>query len=274
MVGLAVGLAIAVAVIYRAALKTALFDRNPIHIQKVERTRLAAGLELVEAELARGDASGGRIVALYFDPKVVTPYIALNDEQRPIEEVEPDAIAVMNAGFFTRERRPTGLLVSEGRLLSPFVPNAGGAGSGVFAIQDGTASLWARDRVAKRSFDGAALAIQAGPRIIEPSGADGIRSDDGARASRSVIGMTADGRTSICVVLGASGWASGPTLYEVQHLLGSRGLGRKAPDLAFRAALNLDGGPSTGIHIRASGRQIDAPESAPVHSVLALRLPR
>src|SRR5262249_41132337 len=136
--------------------------------------------------------------------------IALNDSQEAIADVAGDALAVANAGFFTKERKPTGLLVSEGRVLSPFVAHSGGAGSGVFLIENDSASLVERDQagglLSKRSFGPTAFAIQAGPRIIEPSGVDGIVKDDGAHANRTVIGANAQGEAIIAAIIGPSGW--------------------------------------------------------------------
>jgi exopolysaccharide biosynthesis protein len=266
---------IALALPLGAVVKRTFFGRQPIEIENVTRYPLAEGVELVEATLVRGGDPGGRIIALYFDPSLVGLSLALNDAQDSLSEIAPDALAVMNAGFFTKERRPTGLLVSEGRILSPFVAHSGGAGSGVFLIENDTASLVERDQasalVSKRSFGPTAFAIQAGPRIIEPDGKDGIVKDDGAHANRTVIGENAEGEAIIAIVIGPAGWPSGPTLYEVQRLLGGTGLGRISRDLAFRFALNLDGGPSTGLHVRTKSHPIDAPENAPVHSVIVLR---
>jgi exopolysaccharide biosynthesis protein len=77
-----------------------------------------------------------------------------------------------------------------------------------------------------------------------------------------VIGADAKNRVVIAVIVGPGGWATGPTLFELQQLL------RRDLGLAF--ALNLDGGPSTGMYLRGEPA-IEVPESAPVHSVLAWR---
>src|SRR5215470_15907815 len=103
------------------------FARQPIEIATVKRSPLAEGIELVEASLLRGDAPGGELVALYLDPHAVSLALHLNDAQNALATIALDALAVMNAGFFTKERKPTGLLVSEGRVLSPLSPHAGSA---------------------------------------------------------------------------------------------------------------------------------------------------
>ncbi|MCK6549113.1 phosphodiester glycosidase family protein [Myxococcota bacterium] len=243
---------------------------GPLDVHRVEAREHAGGLEVVDVTLTRGGAPGGRVVALYFSSRSITPRLLLNDGAEDLAELAPGALAVVNAGFFTPERRPTGLLVSEGKTLSPFVREGGGAGSGVFILEGHVPTLLPRDQVKKRSFERTTLAIQAGPRVIEPGGTDGIRSDDGQRANRTVIGRDRAGRVAIAVVLGPKSWATGPTLFELQRILGKRGLGRLAPELAFEEALNLDGGPSTGLDLRLPSRPVRASESAPVHSVLAL----
>jgi exopolysaccharide biosynthesis protein len=268
---LVVLLSIAALIPLALLLRRSIGERSPIHIVDVQRTPLCKGIEMVVGDLRRGSEPGGRLVALYFDPKEVAPTLLLNDKQVALGELAQDALAVVNAGFFTKERKPTGLLVSEGRVLSPFVAQAGAAGSGVFIIEEGGPKLVERDKLTPRTYERVALAIQAGPRIIEPNGGYGIVSDDGARANRTLMGTNEEGLVIIAVVLGPNGWASGPTLYEVQSLIGLEGLGRHASQLAFRSALNLDGGPSTGMHVRSQSQRFDAPESAPVHSVLALK---
>lgn len=223
---------------------------------------IAPGVELKQADLFRGRTRSGHLYALYFDPSVVEPSIEINDGASAMANVAPDALAVVNAGFFTPERRATGLLVSQGKLISPFISEGGGAGSGVFVLDDGKASLVLREKAKKEHFERAELALQAGPRIIEPDGSMGIRADDGARANRTVIGADRGGRVVVLVAVGPNGWSTGPTLFELQKLI-SRDLG-----LAF--ALNLDGGPSTGLFVRGD-KHVAIAEAAPILSALAWR---
>lgn len=271
-------LLILMAVLLAALAALALFlaarvpSKAPLKLGTVERITIEAGIEVVDGELVRGDESAGRIVVLYADPVRATPEIHINEGQDPLAVLERDALAVINAGFFTPERRATGLLVSKGHVLSPLVPKGGSAGSGVFVQRDGVLELLERDRAKGLTFTPTTFAVQAGPRIIEPGGHPGIRSDDGAHANRTVLGADGRGWLAIALVLGSAGWASGPTLFELQSLLTADGLGKEHKDLAFAFALNLDGGPSTGMHLRSAHHAVSAPESAPVHSFISISI--
>lgn len=263
-----------IAVVLLIGLRRASRD-HALGLGRIERTTLGPGLELLEAVLVRGDVESGRLVVLYAETGAVVPELLINEGQRRLGALAPGALVVTNAGYFTAERRPTGLLVSGGRALSPFVREGGGAGSGVLVLEQGAVQLLERERVGQRSFAGAALAIQAGPRVIEPGGEPGIRRDDGIRANRTVIGADYQGRLALAAAYAApdGGTRTGPTLFELQHLLGAEGLGEVAEHLAFAFALNLDGGPSTGFHLRAPERTVELPEAVRVHSVLVLRTP-
>lgn len=236
---------------------------------ELSRRDLGPGVELVEASMLRQGEHAGRLVGLYLEPGRIRPEIAINKESSSLVELFPEAFLIVNAGFFTPERRATGLLVTGGRVLSPFVAEGGPAGSGVLVLDSGALSLLPREKVLGRSFAGVPLAIQAGPRIIEPDGTFGIRSDDGDRANRTVIGRDRRGRLVVLVLIGPAGANSGPTLFETQRLLGHEGVGRLADDLALAFALNLDGGTSTGLVLRDPKTPLHFPEASPVHSVLA-----
>ena len=242
-----------------------------IRVASVQRQTIAPGIEMVTAALERGGSEGGSLHALYLDPKRARTSVLINGDKSPLEALAPDALAVVNAGFFTPEWRATGLLVTEGKTLSRFVSAGGAAGSGVVVVEDGRPLLLEREKVGKRGFDRASLAIQAGPRVIENGGKHGIRSDDGMRAHRTVIGADQRGRLAIAVVLGPGAWNSGPTLFELQSLLSTTGLGKTGHrDLAFAFALNLDGGPSSGLHVRHREHGFAAPEASPVYSALVV----
>lgn len=240
-------------------------------LDTVTRETVAPGLELLRAGVKRGGQRAGRLVAVFADPEAARLELLLNEDKAPLEALAPDALCVINAGYFTEKFRPTGLLVSEARVLSPFVPEAGAAGSGVFVLDEAGARLLDRDEVTPSAYVRAQLALQAGPRVIEPGGRPGIRADDGARANRTVIGKDGRGRLALVVVHNAaSGRAAGPTLFELMHLLSSAGLGAVAPELALDFALNLDGGPSTGLALRAGAGAATLPEAHRVLSALAL----
>ena len=256
-----------------AVLLSSLGAEDTVQLDLVDSTwrKSQVGVESLEAELRGGRVRRGRLVALFLDLNRVRPTIGLNPELASLDTLleERGGFAIANAGYFTKERRPTGLLASGGEILYPFVAQAGGAGSGVLVVREGGVELLERDRVQTRDFADAELAIQAGPRVIEPDGTPGIRSNDGMRANRTVLGRDRRGRL-VVVVTYAPEAGVGPTLFELQRLLGPEGLGQIHPDLALEAALNLDGGPSTGLHARAPAPRIDLPAASRVVSVLTL----
>ena len=238
-----------------------------LHFNEVHREPLGEGAELVRAELYRGAVTAGQLVAVFIDPAKVTIEVVLNPDKKPLSALAPTAKLIMNAGYFTPEYRPTGLLVSNGETLSPFVSSGGAAGSGVLLVENREVGLFRREDIKSRGFEGADLAIQAGPRLLEADGRPGIHSDNGQHANRSFIGADARGRLMLGVVYRAdSGLGGGPSLYELQALLLE--LEPHTPRVAF--ALNLDGGPSTGLHLRTKPA-IDLPESATVYSALTVQ---
>lgn len=213
----------------------------------VTRSEPWPGVELLRGHIRAGQVPRGELVALFVDPTRARVELRLT-EGAPLESVREDAWAVINAGYFTETGAPTGLLRSRGETQHPFVPRGGAAGSGVLALVEDEVRLWRRSKVDRARVESAELALQAGPRIIEPDGTPGIRRSDGMRASRTVAGR--DGRGRLALVVAYAGGAAagrGPTLFEMQALLGAEGLGAIDPELVLEAALNLDGGPSTGI---------------------------
>jgi exopolysaccharide biosynthesis protein len=235
-----------------------------LRLKAPTRTKIGPGLELLDARLERAGRDVGAFVVLYAELDATRLALVMNDDKKKIAALEDGAALVTNAGYFTKEWRTTGLLASQGEVLSPFVKNAGGAGSGVLLVEDATVALLERDRVGDRKFDRAEIAIQAGPRIIEPGHVPGIKGDDGLRANRTFAGGTRDGRFFVGVCYDdRAGGTVGPTLFELQSLL----LDERV-DVAF--ALNLDGGPSTGFDLRVDGHQRHFEEKGAVRSVLSV----
>jgi hypothetical protein len=224
----------------------------------------ADGLVVLRSSVFRGNRDAGTLVALYADLDELQPVIIENDG-KSLSELAPDAAAVVNGSFFTPEARPTGLLVSEGERIFPFVPRGGAAGSGVLTISQGQVALHPRSGYEPET---ASFAIQAGPRILEPSGDRGIKGDDGSRANRTAIGASVEGRLAIAVVHDREGGHSlGLTLFELQRVFEL--LGERHPELGWTTALNLDGGASTGLWV--STPNVRLRESTPVPFAIALR---
>jgi uncharacterized protein YigE (DUF2233 family) len=165
----------------------------------------------------------------------------------------PAAGVAINGGYFDPHFQPQGLCRIAGRELSPLSPQ--GVLSGVVGIAaDGGVRLLARDAV----LTDLPTAFQAGPYVIDPGGALGVRAHP-ARANRSVIAC--DDHGGILLL------ATGPlTLFQLATLLHDHapalGLGR------IERALNLDGGPSTGLSTVLDGAEWSLAERGPVRNVL------
>jgi len=142
-------------------------------------------------------------------------------------------LAVVNGGYFEADYRPSTWLIAEGVELSPKADTGKG---GVLAVD--------RTRSYVGAFDGLKFApdllVQSFPLIVEPDFKSGIHSDDGRRAARTIACVVS---CTLHFIVIAAPRGDGPTLFEAVGLL------RQGPPDGFgcSVALNLDGGPSTGV---------------------------
>jgi hypothetical protein len=179
---------------------------------------------------------------------------------------ESDLLAAVNGGFFDPQLRASGLLVSERTTLAP---ERAGGGSGVLALARGRASLLPRGSRLPVETD---FAVQCGPRLIEPDRSIGIRRDDGQRAARTAACIRRGGRElDLVVVASKDQLGGGPGLLQLARWLeGPLAAGEPS---GCEAALNLDGGPSTGLVI--AGRPALSREPlGPVPFALVIPRPR
>jgi uncharacterized protein YigE (DUF2233 family) len=160
---------------------------------------------------------------------------------RDLERVlrETSASLVFNGGFFDSSERPEGLVVSEGAVLSA---RSDALGGGVVGVAGGRATLLPAEGFALPP--GTAFALQARPRLVVDGGSN-IARDDGRAAERTAICIREQGRELEVVVARGEAAGRGPTLALLADILVSRGC---------EGALNLDGGPSTGVAWRQAGQ--------------------
>ncbi|MHB8416977.1 MAG: phosphodiester glycosidase family protein [Myxococcales bacterium] len=159
-----------------------------------------------------------------------------------------DFVAALNGGYFEPDLRPSGLLIVDGRQVQ-----ARSGHHGAIVIENGRAKI-----VPLRELDpsSTASALQAWPFLIDPGGADGIHSDDGKLSRRSAFGLDAQGHGLLVAVPG-----EGVSLHALM------GLCRR---LGAVAAINLDGGPSTGFSL-ALPPHWTSPTATDVSNALVLR---
>lgn len=145
------------------------------------------------------------------------------------------ALAALNAGFFTPEGKPLGLVITNGRRFGVW-NSASSLGSGIFA-ESSSGQLSISRRVSPSAFQDARELMQAGPLLVENGGAIGGL-DAGKSAVRSILLTDGGtrwwiGRTSLCSLsaLGKALASGSPAPWPVHH------------------ALNLDGGRSTDFFV-------------------------
>jgi tetratricopeptide (TPR) repeat protein len=155
-----------------------------------------------------------------------------------------------NGGFFEKDAEnrlsPSGLLVVNGKMLSPYSTNP--KLSGMLTInRDKVEIITARPTMDSSQYR---FAVQAGPRLVEADGSVGIRSDDENRQERTAVCL--EGNRNHVIIAMIKG--SGLSLYEFAYLLVEKDGG---PECAV--ALNLDGGPSSQASYKSSSGPIDIP---------------
>jgi uncharacterized protein YigE (DUF2233 family) len=168
-------------------------------------------------------------------------------ESRNLADALRDAnlVLAVNAGFFDRDLSASGLLISAGAKLAE---TRRGGGSGILIVHDSRAELLGREDALPPKLD---FAVQCGPRLIERDGSVGIHRNDEKRAARTVACVRDGGRQlDLIVAFTPERRGDGPTLFELAHRLSMP----LAPDdkSGCEAALNLDGGPSTGMVVPAA----------------------
>ncbi|HYP86552.1 MAG TPA: phosphodiester glycosidase family protein, partial [Polyangiaceae bacterium] len=178
----------------------------------------------------------------------------------PLAQLLPSGgFAVVNGGYFEADFRPSTWLKNDGVELSPKSDTSKG---GVLAIGEGAVFVGPFSAL---RFE-PSLAVQSFPLLVEPDYRSGIYRDDGRRAARTVACLAPRALRFIVI---AAPRGEGPTLFEAAGLL------RAPAPLGFgcRVALNLDGGPSTGVWFAPSINARQRPPLANVGYAIAI-LPR
>lgn len=140
---------------------------------------------------------------------------------------------VINGAYFTDEYLPTGRFVSEGKTIVNVAYEDDR--SGTVILDDGGLALYdtAEQIIPKRLWRNS---FQTYPVLIHRSGTPGVQEDSEKLARRTVLGEDAAGNGYVIIVD-----RTPISLYALMQIL-------LASDLDLAMALNLDGGPSTGLH--------------------------
>ena len=164
---------------------------------------------------------------------------------------------VVNGGFFDPAGKALGLAMSDGAVLSRLATAASG---GVLTSDGERARLWETETFALP--ESTRFAIQCRPRLVV-DGSPNVRRDDGQRSERTALCIREGGKTiEVVVVKSESGEESGPSLFAMGRFLARRGC---------EGALNLDGGPSTGVAWRENGTVMLLAPRRPVRHAVAFK---
>ncbi|HEY4722332.1 MAG TPA: phosphodiester glycosidase family protein [Anaerolineae bacterium] len=164
-------------------------------------------------------------------------------------------LLVVNGGYFDPQKHALGLLISNGQVFGQSYRGFGG----MFAINsDGVKIRW---NIAQPYVDGEGLtyALQNFPMLVIPGGAPNTQIDDNQQlALRTAVGQDRSGRIVFVVSPGG--------------IFTLTGLGQwlAASDLDLDAALNLDGGSSSGLLLRAGDQTLGVDSWVDVPDVIVV----
>ncbi|MBN1582356.1 MAG: phosphodiester glycosidase family protein [Anaerolineae bacterium] len=198
------------------------------------------------------DEQGEMIEQLYmlrFDPQYFVFGVAYHANPQSLEawQAETGALVLVNGGYYRREGEiaiPNGLTVIDGTAMG----QSFGSFAGMLAItDDGPELRW----LAQHPYDPdepLRAALQSFPLLVKPGGEIGFpeQHEDHIQARRTVIGQDRYGR--ILFIIASWGYF---TLHQISRYLVTL-------DLDLEIAINLDGGPSTGILVADPLDQIPA----------------
>ena len=155
------------------------------------------------------------------------------------------ATFAINANFFDPERKPLGVVVSEGTVLQR--PHPVSWQSIFYTSSEGNAAIVLPERWAAVRDD-AAMAVQAGPRLVVDG--QGTGATRGNPSLRSGVCLTSDDR----VIFFAT---TVRRLYDVDEMTGLAARTEDQGGLGCRDAMLFDGGPSAQMYLADSGISID-----------------
>jgi len=217
-------------------------------------------MELRTMRLRAGAVSGDATV-LRFDPaayRVSVKYDIANAGSISEWFAALKPLAVVNGGYFDEAGRPTALVIFDGITRGESYQGFGGM---VAIDAEGQFELRSLRQQPYDPNEKLQQAMQSAPMLIQPGGELSDFEADDDRSRRSVIARDKQGR----ILLLATNMPMF-TLAELAQAL-------RDSDLELDAALNLDGGRSTGLFVRAGAGEatIDSLERVPLVLVVERR---
>jgi exopolysaccharide biosynthesis protein len=199
-------------------------------------TEIGTALEFRRVRLQIGQQSG-ELAILRLDPKAYHIRVAY-DAAHPGRVSEWAAavkpVALINGGYFDAEGKATALVIFDGIVRGASYEGFGGM---VVVNEQGDFELRSLRHQPYDPNEPLRQAMQSAPMLIQPGGTLSELDADEDRSRRTVIARDRSGR----ILMIACDWATF-TLAELAALL-------QESDLELDAALNLDGGRSTGMFV-------------------------
>jgi len=197
----------------------------------------------------------------------VVPIDRVAEVERLFEETCAQAPASIIGGYFGERQDGTpyalGLIVSDGRQASPWAPWTAGGAIVVDAANDTAIRYW-------HEMEGLdpVEALQSKPILVDANANDGI----GAhwdRANRAAFGLTDGGDLVLIGIFTATGGGllRAPTLQEFADYIASI---RFDDGAVVERAINLDGGPSANLFVRAGAGLYGSTADRYVPAILCL----
>ena len=146
-------------------------------------------------------------------------------------QAQTGALVVVNGGFYTEADVATGLIISEGQASGVSYRDFGG----MFAVTEAGPTVRSLRETPYDPAEPLQAALQSFPLLLAPGGRPAVPEEDGQQARRTVVATDTAGR--VLFLVAARGHF---TLHQLSRYLATS-------DLELNVALNLDGGPSSGL---------------------------
>jgi hypothetical protein len=217
-------------------------------------------------EIRRLEVNEKPLLAVRVDLAQISPKVHY-DPQTPKtvagwQAALPDALVVVNAGFFEPDNTTSGLLILDGVAVGESFDPAERylEHSGMLTISGEQAEIHMLFNCPPSKCTQAEQGVQGLPVLIQDSFPVDFALPE-REARRTVVGMDKDGNLLLIVA-----YEQVMTLIELSDAL-------LATDLELVSALNLDGGPSTGMSLDVEGHSIMIDSISEIPSVIALYAP-
>ncbi len=218
---------------------------------------LEPGLELRQLDIPLSAATRLPATLVRVDPALFTfrvHYDPANPSTVSAWQGRTGAVLVINGGFFMTDNRTLGLLVADGQPYGVSFDRHGG----MLSVRDGEVDLRSLAQFPYSSEEAFDQAVQGRPMLLYPGGFPTVFDLAPDPSRRTAVATDYAGRLIFVVVE-----LSALTLYDLRDWLA----GLDDPELF--AALNLDGGGSTGLALAAGGRSLLIESRSSIPSVIA-----